>query len=72
MLYFTLQSKETLTNDFLKLRLFENSLTGLDFSWYIDLQSNSIHSWQDLEHKFYEKFNKIELEISMVDLLRLR
>lgn len=49
---FTIQCREVSTNDFLKLGLFCNSLTGSAFNWYINLQSYSIHSWQTRSRRF--------------------
>ncbi|XP_060675539.1 uncharacterized protein LOC132804980 [Ziziphus jujuba] len=70
--HFTIQCGEAVANEFLKLRLFANSLTGSAFSWYINLQPNLIHRWQELEQKFHEQFYRIEQEISTADLSRLR
>ncbi|XP_060668110.1 uncharacterized protein LOC132799683 [Ziziphus jujuba] len=69
---FTIQCEEAAANEFLKLCLFANSLTGSAFSWYINLQLNSNHTWQELERKFHEQFYRIEPEISMADLSCLR
>ena len=41
---FTIQCDEAATNDFLKLKLFANSLIGSAFTWFINLLANSIHT----------------------------
>ena len=68
---FTIQCGEAATNEFLKLKLFANSLTGSAFTWFINLPVNSIHTWQEMERKFHEQFYRIEPEVSMADLSRL-
>ncbi|KAM2991110.1 hypothetical protein FF2_004870 [Malus domestica] len=40
--------------DFHKLRLFNFSLTGSAFAWYINLPPNSVQSWEELVEKFHE------------------
>ncbi|OMP06468.1 Retrotransposon gag protein [Corchorus capsularis] len=54
-----------------KLRLFPNSLTGLAFTWYINLPPNSIRMWEDMEKAFHTQFYRIEPEVSLPDLSRL-
>ncbi|CAN0888761.1 hypothetical protein LINGRAHAP2_LOCUS15927 [Linum grandiflorum] len=44
---FTVQCGDV--GDFLKLRIFGNSLTGAAFAWYVNLPSNSIQTWQQME-----------------------
>ncbi|CAN1340863.1 hypothetical protein LINPERPRIM_LOCUS38999 [Linum perenne] len=58
--------------DFVKLRLFGNSLTGPTFVWYINLPSNSIQSWQQMEQIFHAQFYRSQPEVSMADLARMR
>ncbi|CAN0838176.1 hypothetical protein LINGRAHAP2_LOCUS2015 [Linum grandiflorum] len=41
---FTVQCGDV--GDFVKLRIFGNSLTGAAFAWYVNLPSNSIQTWQ--------------------------
>ncbi|CAN0862284.1 hypothetical protein LINGRAHAP2_LOCUS8431 [Linum grandiflorum] len=40
---FTVQCGDV--GDFVKLRIFGNSLTGAAFAWYVNLPSNSIQTW---------------------------
>ncbi|XP_059630882.1 uncharacterized protein LOC132273822 [Cornus florida] len=68
---FTIQCGEVGANEFLKLRLFANSLTGITFSWYISLPANSVYTWQQLEEMFHTQFYKTEPDVSMTDLSRL-
>ncbi|CAN1836506.1 hypothetical protein LINPERHAP1_LOCUS34796 [Linum perenne] len=67
---FTVQCGDV--GDFVKLRLFGNSLTGPAFAWYVNLPSNSIQSWQQMEHIFHAQFYRSEPEVSMADLARMR
>ncbi|KAJ4962951.1 hypothetical protein NE237_022890 [Protea cynaroides] len=46
---FTVQCGEAGANDFLKMRLFANSLSDTAFEWYINLPSNLIQTWQQME-----------------------
>jgi hypothetical protein len=38
-----------------RVRLFSSSPTSTAFAWYAALPPNIISSWDDLEHKFYER-----------------
>ncbi|OMO51345.1 Retrotransposon gag protein [Corchorus capsularis] len=67
---FSIQCGEANTG-FQKLRLFPNSLTGVAFTWYINLPPNSVTTWEEMERLFHTQFYKLEPEISMVDLSRL-
>ncbi|OMO82013.1 Retrotransposon gag protein [Corchorus capsularis] len=67
---FTMQCGEANTG-YQKLRLFPNSLTGLAFTWYINLPPNSIRTWEDMEKAFHTQFYRIEPEVSLLDLSRL-
>ncbi|OMO99378.1 reverse transcriptase [Corchorus capsularis] len=67
---FPIQCGEANTG-FQKLRLFPNSLTGVAFTWYINLPPNSVTTWEEMERLFHTQFYKTEPEISMVDLSRL-
>ncbi|CAL1371708.1 unnamed protein product [Linum trigynum] len=57
---------------FVKLRLFGNSLTGPTFAWYVNLSSNSIQTWQQMEQVFHAQFYRSKLEVSMAVLARMR
>ncbi|CAL8162373.1 unnamed protein product [Prunus armeniaca] len=52
---FTAQCGEA-DSDAQKLRLFIHSLTGAAFSWFINLPSNSVRDWSDMERIFHEHF----------------
>jgi hypothetical protein len=58
--------------DSLKVRLFTLSLTGAAFSWFSSLSPNSIHSWEQLEHKFHDHFYSLENELKLSDLTSVR
>ncbi|KAM1515647.1 hypothetical protein ACFX10_014726 [Malus domestica] len=58
-------------SDFHKLRLFNFSLTGSAFAWYINLPSNSIQNWEELVEKFHEQFYRPGLEVSVSSLARM-
>ncbi|KAF3456046.1 hypothetical protein FNV43_RR00689 [Rhamnella rubrinervis] len=57
---FRIQCGEAAANDFLKLKLFVNSLTGSAFTWFINLPANSIYTWQEMKMKFHKQFYRIE------------
>ncbi|CAI0472852.1 unnamed protein product [Linum tenue] len=67
---FTVQCGDV--GDFIKLRVFGNSLTGPAFAWYVNLPSNSIQTWQQMEQIFHAQFYRSEREVSMADLARMR
>ncbi|KAM1764053.1 hypothetical protein ACFX11_003336 [Malus domestica] len=58
-------------SDFHKLRLFNFSLTGSAFAWYINLSPNSIQSWEELVEKFHEQFYRPMMEMSVSSLARM-
>ena len=58
-------------NDFHKMCLFNFSLTGLAFVWYINLLPNSIQSWEELVEKFHEQFYRPGMEMSVSSLARM-
>ncbi|KAM2971646.1 hypothetical protein FF2_018437 [Malus domestica] len=58
-------------SDFHKLRLFNFSLTGSTFAWYINLLPNSIQSWEELVEKFHEQFYQPGMEMSVSSLARM-
>lgn len=67
----SVQCGEAGSKDYLKLRLFANSLTKEAFPWYMNLPPNSINSWYDLESKFHEQFYRTEPDITVADLARV-
>ncbi|KAM1596854.1 hypothetical protein ACFX1Z_031815 [Malus domestica] len=58
-------------SDFHKLRLFNFSLTGSTFAWYINLPPNSVQSWEKLVEKFHEQFYRPGMEMSVSLLARM-
>ncbi|KAM0956069.1 hypothetical protein ACFX2A_024890 [Malus domestica] len=58
-------------SDFHKLRLFNFSLTGSAFAWYINLLPNSIQSWEELVKKFHEQFYQPGMEMLVSSLARM-
>ena len=67
---FTAQCRDV-NNDFHKLRLFNFSLTGSAFAWYINLPPNSVQSWEELVEKFHEQFYRPGMEMSVSSLARM-
>ncbi|KAM2003322.1 hypothetical protein ACFX15_026902 [Malus domestica] len=70
MARFTAQCGDV-NSDFHKLRLFNFSLTGSAFAWYINLPPNSIQSWKELVEKFHEQFYRPGMEMSVSLLARM-
>ena len=68
---FTSQCADARTNEYLKLRLFANSLTVTTFAWFINLAPDSIHNWAQMEELFHAQFFQTEPDVSMADLARL-
>ncbi|KAM1885068.1 hypothetical protein ACFX14_037795 [Malus domestica] len=58
-------------SDFHKLQLFNFSLIGSAFAWYINLPPNSIQSWEKLVEKFHEQFYRSGVEMSVSSLARM-
>ena len=50
------QLGEASAYDFMKVRNFLLSLTGIAFAWFTSLPSCSIGSWAELEEKFHNHF----------------
>ncbi|CAL8152702.1 unnamed protein product [Prunus armeniaca] len=67
---FTAQCGEA-DSDAQKLRLFVHSLTGATFSWFINLPSNSVRDWSDMERIFHKHFNQTNREITVTELARM-
>ncbi|XP_050117711.1 uncharacterized protein LOC126595470 [Malus sylvestris] len=68
--WFTTQCGDV-NSDFHKLRLFNFSLTGSAFTWYINLSPNFIQSWEELVEKFHEQFYQPEMDVFMLSLARM-
>jgi len=47
---------ETALNDALLIRQFVQSLKGVAFTWYTQLQPGSLHTWDDLQRAFLAQF----------------
>ena len=56
----------------LRIRLFSLSLTRTAFSWFSSLASNFIQSWNQLEHKFHDRFYNGDHEAKLSDLISVR
>ncbi|CAL9020684.1 unnamed protein product [Prunus brigantina] len=67
---FTAQCGEA-DSDAHKLRLFVHSLAGAAFSWFINLPSNSVRDWSDMEGIFHEHFYQTNREITVAELARM-
>ena len=59
-------------HDALRIRLFSLSLTETTFSWFSSLAQNSIQSWNQLEHKFHDRFYNGDNETKLSDLASVR
>ncbi len=70
--WFTAQCKEVVVDPFLKLKLFNMSLTKTVFTWYTSLSPNLIWDWDELESKFYEQFYRAMPELWIVVLASYR
>ncbi|XP_024171894.1 uncharacterized protein LOC112177886 [Rosa chinensis] len=68
---FTARCAEHSGDDDLKLKWFENSLTGPAHAWYVNLAPNSIQNWADMERAFHEQFYRAEPEVTNADLAKM-
>ncbi|XP_024199800.1 uncharacterized protein LOC112202998 [Rosa chinensis] len=68
---FTARCAEHSRDDDLKLKWFENSLTGPAHAWYVNLAPNSIQNWADMERAFHEQFYRVEPEVTIADLAKM-
>ncbi|KAL0325340.1 UNVERIFIED_CONTAM: hypothetical protein Sradi_5103300 [Sesamum radiatum] len=56
------------TDGDLLVKQFALPLKNAAFDWYIDLQANSIDSWDDLQNKFFNCFYSTRRTVSMIEL----
>ncbi|KAL0421118.1 UNVERIFIED_CONTAM: hypothetical protein Slati_3134700 [Sesamum latifolium] len=56
------------TDGDLLAKQFVLSLKDVAFDWYIDLEANSIDSWNDLQNKFFSRFFSARRTVSMIEL----
>ena len=56
----------------LRIRLFSLPLTGTAFSLFSSLAPNSIQSWNQLKHKFHDRFYNGDHEAKLSDLISVR
>ena len=56
----------------LRMKEFSKSLGDHAYSWYVNLPTGSIHSWEDLVNQFCGKFFTLESRINASDLFSLR
>ncbi|KAL0285165.1 UNVERIFIED_CONTAM: hypothetical protein Sangu_2792000 [Sesamum angustifolium] len=54
----------------LLVKQFVLSLKNAAFDCYIDLEANSINSWDDLQNKFFSRFYSTRLTFSMIELVK--
>ena len=59
---------ETALSDQLLIRQFVQSLRGSAFTWYTQLQPESIHTWDDLQKEFFAQFVSSKAKVSIMDL----
>jgi hypothetical protein len=69
---FIIQCGETRNVDALRIHLFSSSLSGLAFSWFTSLPTNSIIEWSYLEQQFHNYFFSGIHEMKITDLTRLK
>ncbi|KAI4340705.1 hypothetical protein MLD38_025515 [Melastoma candidum] len=69
---FTHQLGEAAGNDFWKLKLFPNSLTGDAFTWYASLPPGSVASWTQMQSMFVKTFARLDTPMSMFEVMRLK
>jgi len=51
------------------VKQFVRSLKGNSFDWYTDLESESINSWEQMEHDFLNQFYNTQCTISIMKLI---
>ncbi|KAI5316688.1 hypothetical protein L3X38_036395 [Prunus dulcis] len=56
------------TNDDYLVKQFVRSLRGTAFNWYIDLEPESIDSWEQMEREFLNRFYSTRRSVSMLEL----
>ncbi|KAL0462206.1 UNVERIFIED_CONTAM: hypothetical protein Slati_0108200 [Sesamum latifolium] len=56
------------TDEDLLVKEFVLSLKDVAFDWYINLEANSIDSWDDLRNKFFNRFYSARRTVSMIEL----
>ncbi|CAL8132434.1 unnamed protein product [Prunus armeniaca] len=69
---FTAQCAEIGHHEAFKLRLFQSTLKGAAFSWYIKRHQNFVPNWQTREQIFYEQFYLPYSEVLMANLAKMR
>ncbi|KAL0411752.1 UNVERIFIED_CONTAM: hypothetical protein Slati_3764900 [Sesamum latifolium] len=60
------------TDDNLLVKQFVRSLKGNSFDWYVDLESESIDSWDKMEREFLNCFYSTRRTVSMIELTNAR
>ncbi|KAI5354569.1 hypothetical protein L3X38_007464 [Prunus dulcis] len=56
------------TNDDYLVKQFVRSFRGTAFNWYIDLEPESIDSWEQMEREFLNRFYSTRRSVSMLEL----
>jgi len=54
------------------VKQFVRSLTGIAFEWYVDLESSSIDSWEQMEQQFLKRFYSTRRVVSMIEIANTR
>ena len=53
----------------LPTQMFQNTLTGAAFRWFLNLEDARARSWEDICHKFHNQYKyNIEVDVTMRDL----
>jgi len=60
-----------ITQEEVKLRLFQFSLTGMAKQWYHMLPSNSIHTWHEMQQEFLDEFFPMGKTTDAIENIRL-
>ena len=68
---FTARCAEHSSDGDLKMKWFENSLTGLAHTWFINLAPNALQTREDMERAFHEQFYRAEPEVTIADLAKM-
>ena len=54
----------------LRLREFSKSLTDQAYSWYVNLDTNSVPSWEEMVNKFHSKFFQVAEKVTTLTLCK--
>ena len=54
------------------MKQFVRSLQGNAFDWYINLEAESINSWEQMEREFLNRYDSSRRTVSMMEQTNLR